>query len=346
MEKNKFTMSQAPAKTLLLIVGMHRSGTSALTRLVNLLGCDLGPELLPARADDNETGFWEHRTLNLLHEEILCVLNKWWADFRPMPAGWTERPDMRAYAQRMAAMVAEDFGDAPLVAIKDPRVSRLLPLWREVAAETGHDLRVALIVRHPAEVSESLRRRDGLTLAHGALLWMRYLLDSERESRGLPRAATTYDRLLGDWRQAVDDLGRGTGITWPVAADTIAPQVDAFLRDDLRHHGQSALDPAVVAGADFHQHLFGHFEQSAGRGDGFPAPAALDVAANPIELALAMIEPWLREQDHELAVLRQLLSDQPAHTQAVHAEVTRLRQALESTEAHLRRATSDVAKNP
>ena len=72
-------MSQAPAKTLLLIVGMHRSGTSALTRLVNLLGCDLGPELLPARANDNETGFWEHRTLNLLHEEILCALNKWWA---------------------------------------------------------------------------------------------------------------------------------------------------------------------------------------------------------------------------------------------------------------------------
>ncbi|MEC8028748.1 MAG: hypothetical protein VX170_13860, partial [Pseudomonadota bacterium] len=69
-------------------------------------------------------------------------------------------------------------------------------------------------------------------------------------------------------------------------------------------------------------------------------------AADRIELAMAMIEPWLREQDHELAVLRQLLSDQPAHTQAVHAEVTRLRQALESTEAHLRRATSDVAKNP
>ncbi|MGB1005890.1 MAG: sulfotransferase family protein, partial [Thalassobaculaceae bacterium] len=303
-------------------------------------------ELLPAKADDNETGFWEHRAFNLLHEEILCAQDKWWADFRPMPAGWSDRPNMRAYAQRMAAMVTEDFGDAPLIAIKDPRISRLLPLWRQVAARTGHDLRVALIIRHPAAVSESLRRRDGLTLAHGALLWLRYLLDGERESRGLPRAATTYDRLLGDWRQAADDLGRGTGITWPVAADTIAPQVDAFLRDDLRHHGQSALDPAAVAGADFHQNLFHLFNRSAGQGDGFPAAATLDAAADRVELAMTMIEPWLREQDHELAVLRQLLSDQPAHAQAVHAEVTRLRQALESTEARLQRATADAAKNP
>ena len=328
MEKNKFALSQAPAKTLLLIVGMHRSGTSALTRLVNLLGCDLGPELFAGRANDNETGFWEHRALNLLHEEILCALDKWWADFRPMPAGWSDRPDMRAYAQRMATMVNADFGDAPLIAVKDPRISRLLPLWRQVAAQTGHDLRVALIVRHPAEVSESLRRRDGLTLAHGVLLWMRYLLDGERESRGLPRAATTYDRLLGDWRQAADDLGRGIGVTWPMATDTIAPQVDTFLRDDLRHHGQSTLDPVTVAGADFHQNLFHLFNRSAGQGDGFPAAAALDAAADRVELAMTMIEPWLREQDHELAVLRQLLSDQPAHAQAVHAEVTRLRQAL------------------
>ena len=62
--------SPSHSRDCIIVLGMHRSGTSALARVLNLLGVDLGTNLLPA-AEDNETGFWEHRDLVLVNEEVL-----------------------------------------------------------------------------------------------------------------------------------------------------------------------------------------------------------------------------------------------------------------------------------
>lgn len=329
-------MSQpAKKRTALLVVGMHRSGTSALTRLVNLMGCELGTELLAARANDNETGFWEHQDLNLLHEEMLVAMAKWWADFRPWPANWATTPVAESFAARIADVVQRDFANVSLFAIKDPRLCRLLPIWQQAAAACDIDLRVAFILRHPSEVVQSLSRRDGLSASHGALLWWRYLIEGERCSRQLPRTALTYDHLLQDWQQAIGQLGQRLKIEWPVQIDAVSPEVEDFLNPALRHNKRIDLNTLGVAESARLQQLYSLFENADGP-DGFPLPAAMDRHAADIEPAMAMIEPWLREQDHDLAVLRQLLSSEPAHSQAVHAEVRRLRQDIESLTARLR----------
>ena len=76
-------------RNCLLVVGMHRSGTSALTRVINLHGAFLGRELLPP-APENESGFWENRAIFALHERWLAELGRSWYDSRPLPPDWKD----------------------------------------------------------------------------------------------------------------------------------------------------------------------------------------------------------------------------------------------------------------
>ena len=73
--------------TAILVAGMHRSGTSALTGALNVLGISLGQHLL-APGEDNPKGYWEHQSAVEIHERLLTALERRWDDVRPLPAGW------------------------------------------------------------------------------------------------------------------------------------------------------------------------------------------------------------------------------------------------------------------
>jgi len=198
------------APVALLVLGMHRSGTSALTRVLNLLGVALGEGCMPP-GPENRAGFWEHQELVSVHEGLLAAHERRWDDPRPMPDGWLESSAAREAGEAIAAIVQRDFAGVNLWAVKDPRLCRLMPLWRRVLAGLGIEPRVLLVTRHPQEVAHSLLRRDGLPMAVGELLWARYLLDALRGSQGCRRSMVAYDELLRDWRSAVRRLGQALG---------------------------------------------------------------------------------------------------------------------------------------
>src|SRR6185312_12242151 len=81
------TSAQSPRA--ILVLGMHRSGTSAVTRVLNLLGADLGSRLV-APAADNPAGFWEHADAVKINDDLLQALGRTWYDMRDMPANWLE----------------------------------------------------------------------------------------------------------------------------------------------------------------------------------------------------------------------------------------------------------------
>ena len=81
------TISQFRSRAI-LVLGMHRSGTSAITRVLNLLGVELGAHLMPAAAGNNEGGFWEHMRVVEIHEALLHALGRSWHDLRPLPSEW------------------------------------------------------------------------------------------------------------------------------------------------------------------------------------------------------------------------------------------------------------------
>lgn len=106
---------------------MHRSGTSAVTCLLNILGLELGPYLMQP-SKDNEKGYWEHKDIVVLHDQVLAALGPFWCDTRPLPEGWQHREDISRLKQDISAVIERDFAGGPLWEFKDPRTCRLLPL--------------------------------------------------------------------------------------------------------------------------------------------------------------------------------------------------------------------------
>ena len=167
-------MSQQQA---IFILGMHRSGTSALARVVNLLGAALGDELMAA-AEDNQKGFFEHEGAVVAHEALMQTMQRRWCDFLPLPDGWTEAQAAIECAHTLEAIIAREFADAPLWAMKDPRISRLLPLWLPLLA-ARHVQPLAIVAwRNPLEVAASLAKRDAMPESNALLCWLAYTIES------------------------------------------------------------------------------------------------------------------------------------------------------------------------
>ncbi len=227
-----------------LVLGMHRSGTSALTRLLALHGIALGDALLPAAAD-NPTGFWEHREVVALHERLLAALGRAWDDPRALPRDWLDHPAAWEAQAGIGALLDREFAGHPAWAVKDPRLCRFVPLWRRAMAERGIDAVAVFALRHADEVAASLEARDGLPRGVGHLLWARYLLDALAGSEGMARHAIRYDALLADWQGAVRAFVDATGLRLPHPADP--DSVAAFLSPTLRHHAATSEPPALVA---------------------------------------------------------------------------------------------------
>jgi glycosyltransferase involved in cell wall biosynthesis len=231
----------------ILILGMHRSGTSAIARALNLLGVELGGDLLPPQ-HDNPTGFWEHAGVVQLHDQILAAVGSSWDDVRPLPDGWTQEPAIQRHRVALGNLIDAEFRGKPLWAVKDPRLSLLAPLWTEILTDRGCDPSFLLVIRDPREVAVSLRAREEMPASRAYLLWLRHTLAALRAANGRRQALIAYGDLLADWRTVVARVGDELGISFALAAAGGA--VDAFLRDGLRHHvesGDPARDRAVPA---------------------------------------------------------------------------------------------------
>ncbi len=232
-------------RTLILVLGMHRSGTSVLTRVLNLLGADVGTNLLQAQPDINARGFWEHEKLIAINEALLGVLERNWYDFRSLPEHWWTGGRFAGLRSQAVTFLKTAFADdAPLAAVKDPRLCLLLPFWKEAAHQAGWRPVAILASRAPWEVSASLCRRDPLSTTSANLLWLRYTRDSEKTSRDLPRSCVDYAALLDDWATVLSRTGSSLGVIWPQslasAAAAVAAEIDPGLRHQRAHPDEMA----------------------------------------------------------------------------------------------------------
>lgn len=242
------------SRRCLLVLGMHRSGTSALTRVLGLLGATLPRETMPAAAD-NPLGYWEAPRIARFNNRLLESAGTRWNDDAPIPDDWFADPARAADHAAASNLIATEFPGAATFALKDPRICRLLPLWRTVFAAAAIEPHAVILVRDPREVAQSLAARAAVpefrpaaipARERGLLLWLRYLIDAERHSRGLPRQAIEYRHLLADWRAAIAPLIAAGAMPPPAAAAAAA--VDAFLDPSLRRQRAAEADePAVDA---------------------------------------------------------------------------------------------------
>lgn len=219
----------------LLILGMHRSGTSAVTRVVNLLGAKLGDRLVPP-GHDNPSGFWENATAVEINEQLLRDLGRTWYDMREMPDGWMETAAAAKALDLARKFIRRDLGGSTLCALKDPRICLTVPLWIKAFETLEFEVSCLFVVRDPREVVESLHRRNDWPRSPLYLMWVQYLLEAEAATRRCRRTMVGYDQVLDDWRSCMERVAKELHLAWPTKPDDAATAIDAFLDRGQRHH--------------------------------------------------------------------------------------------------------------
>jgi hypothetical protein len=227
-------MSSSPRQAI-VILGMHRSGTSALTGALARLGLSL-PKTPLGHAADNPEGFYESRPV--VDRNYLLLLAE--------QCGWnitfTLEPDaVRAKAtpallQELYEILQQEFGDTGSFVLKDPRLCLLLNLWLPGLQRLTASQNVLLLARHPAEIVRSHAQRNRLPEADTLLNWLHHMLEAEKISRPLRRAVLLYEDLLADWHITLSQALRTAGIATPLSLAEAGAEIAQFISPDLRHH--------------------------------------------------------------------------------------------------------------
>ena len=281
-------MTAEPGPELFCVTGMHRSGTSFLAQALTRLGVSLGDEaaMMPP-GPDNPAGYWEIERIKVFDDELLAHLGGAW-DFPPLLApGWEHDRGLDPFRDRLRTILAETFPADPdragttgvRLAVKDPRISLLMPFWRTVVRITPG----IVMVRSPQEVARSLGvRRYSVAPVQAMILWLRYLYAATANDPD--HLLLRHQDLFEDLDGTVDRVVAHLGLAAPDPATRDA--VHAALVPDLRHHQAgpqtSATDDAVVPNplADLAARVWN---------DGCP-----DLDAMPREVIDGLALGWLR----------------------------------------------------
>jgi hypothetical protein len=229
----------------LFVLGMPRSGTSALTRVLALCGGVLPAGMVGASAG-NPRGHWEPRAALRLNEAILYRHRSAWYDpsLRLQEEGAFDATAKAACVAEIGAFLST-LPAGPLVVIEDLQITVLSGVWFEAARLAGLDIAVVIAVRHPQEVMASLAALAALRRASPELssaLWLKFNLLAERDTRGLPRVFVEYASLLDNWRREIARISAALAIDLNIRDEGA---IEEFLKPDLRRqrHCDSVTEP-------------------------------------------------------------------------------------------------------
>lgn len=218
-------------KKVLFVLGMHRSGTSALTGVLSQLCLSQSKHPMPSSID-NPRGFFESVSIMELNNEILASCGSRWDDWSEFNWDTIDSQKLSQFKDKIQNVIISEFGETPTIVVKDPRICRIAPLWFAVVQNPL----VTIPYRHPWEVAQSLLRRNSIPTEQGLLIWLRHTLDAEYFSRLLPRAIVYMPHLLNDWRSCIAKIEKKLSIDWSTNLSLYESDIDAFLDKGLKHH--------------------------------------------------------------------------------------------------------------
>ena len=325
---------------LIIVLGMHRSGTSALTRGLKALGVELGDRLMPAIEGDNEKGFWEDLDVNGFNFELMRHLGQDWHALQPIDASEFEREDLVSFRLRAIEMVRKKIDGSLVFGIKDPRTARLLRFWKSVFEHLGADVSYVIASRHPMSVARSLEKRDGFDDEKAHYLWLGHMVSSILGSEGSPRVVVSYDRLMDRPAEQLRRIVKALDLRFVADEAGIDEYTGEFLDERLRHSRfqleDLGRDPAVPKEAI---EAYALLEKLA-RDELSMDSAEVRKSFRCLEQRLQEIFPALRymtRRDGEIAQLTRSVADRDG-------QVTGLKEALAGREIDNARLTQAIAE--
>ena len=279
-------MSQIPATTTIpLVVGMHRSGTSLLSRALTVFGFDHGDQLLIN--SDNAKGHWEDLDIIALNDQLLAAVERQWWSLAPIAAPQLQQLCEGPLFTRAQQLIQQRRQQHRGYGFKDPRTSVLLPFWNEVLRSLGLTPLLLICWRNPVAVARSLQARNGLQPTHGHYLWLTYNLALLAFACQTPIAhvVVNYQQLLNHSETELQRIARHLGLM--LDAGEAALYRDAFVDASL-DHSDHTLDVALPRVVDEVQQLL--------------VQASKDPAVLRSEASRHQIEAWQQQswEQHSL----------------------------------------------
>lgn len=236
-------------KHVTLVLGMHRSGTSAVTRALIAFGAHAGDNLVPP-ANDNPKGFLECLDVVNVNNKLLNLMGMDFISLGDVSTANIAQHDLAALKDRAKKLISSLLIDHNFLVVKDPRICRLLWFWIPLLEQSGVQLACVVTIRNPLSVASSLAKRNKLTQSHVLLLWLQHMLLAVRDTTEMNRLFINYDSLVEDPRKQIARIRTWLsemGVEVSDCSKEVNEYINDFLSPELSHSVYRDDDPRFLA---------------------------------------------------------------------------------------------------
>jgi len=331
-------------KDVLVVAGMHRSGTSAVARVLSLAGGRL-PERVMEPGPDNPLGFWEPHEMVALNDELLASVGSRWDDVFGHRVAAAVQAHPEQFRSEAREFIAGNYGELDLAVLKDPRASLAIPFWDAALRDAGGEPVYIIMVRHPLEVARSIAARSGAAEANSALAWAAYMLSVERDTRTARRIFIDYASLLADWRGVMDRIEALLGRRLPKRSAEAEAEIDSFLHGGMRHHEAESAE--LSRRTDLWSEIAPIYDWLRAAAEGQAQdPGPMDHACRELETLASATDPALKDLRAEAAAfpaVRAELKEAKAEIEALRTLANQFHAEADHNGRHLKAAQDQIA---
>src|SRR6516164_3403626 len=228
-------------RPIVLVLGMHRSGTSLCSHLLSALGVDMADKIAgpgnPAPTPDNPQGHWERWEIVEFHDRILGLFNRGYFgcfhDFA-LPVAWWADPRVAEIRREIVAFLEERMGQG-YFGFKDPRMVRLMPVWHQIFSELKLAPKIVLCLRNPAQIGRSLSVRDRLDPEIGEYRWLVHMIDFFRYTNNYVFCTIEYEEWFSRASVNAEKLQQFLDLPWQQSEADLALVLSGIIVPADRH---------------------------------------------------------------------------------------------------------------
>ena len=221
-------------KQIIVVLGMHRSGTSVIARSLKVLGVGLGDNLMPAVPGVNDKGFWEDMDFYVLNEDLLKALSgREWHTLIPISLNEFNDDSLASLKIRAIELLRKKTSKLSVFGLKDPRFSILLPFWKNVFLSLDVDVKYVIAIRNPISTALSLQKRDGFDLEKSYYLWLNYMVSCFVETENELRVVVNYDLVMAEPEPQIQRMAEKLSLC--VITSELKEFESNFISSDLCH---------------------------------------------------------------------------------------------------------------
>ena len=332
--------------TMLLVLGVHRSGTSVVARSLECLGGENSKNQQDPHPV-NPKGFFEDRDVELFNENhLLPKLDSGWHHTNFIDWSALSNPERSSLGLQALSIIRKNYDKKNSLSIlKEPRIAQLLPFWLGILNHAGYNIKVVCAVRDPLSVSHSLQKRDGFSVTKAGMLYLTTWLSILKNIQELPVAFVHFDDLFKNAHKSLSSLADTLGIPLPQDFDERVNQFGSqFLDTSLRHQNYQEEDLSLASDLPPLSIQLYRYLSAACNSQNIKKATKFILSS---ESAIRELRPLLTEYDHLYQDQHQKSSKIARLTEESHARanhITHLEQVAGERGAEIERLNGEIVR--